>query len=252
MGSDIKWEKIGKQIAKKAKGIFTNSEFTVKYLPETALRVDEKKIFCTHLPFLNKIKNNNQENDSSNFAIKLPDTYIFYPTRNRPSKRLNDFLAVLDLINFRLEALGVEQRIYGVLTTELSEDEITKYPLGAAYLRVITEVSDQQLELLYKNAHCLLFTSEMEGNFPTQISEALKFRTPIISSKMALIVAELGQYSDYLQLIETGNIAKYAEAVISLLSNRDDVLKSQELVSNWVDAEFTIEKFNEEFLEMLR
>jgi glycosyltransferase involved in cell wall biosynthesis len=250
MGDDKSWEAIGKRIASRAKGIFTNSKFTAKYLPNTALKIKEKKIFFAHLPFLNNLEN--EVDDAIEFRKKLPETYIFYPTRNRPSKRLNDFLAVLELVNHKLIALEVEKRVYGILTTELSEDLMEKYPLGTSYLRVMSEVSDNQLRILYKKASCLLFTSEMEGNFPTQISEALKYKTPIIASKMDLITAELGQCANNLQLISIGDIEKFSEAVINLQFNRDNILKSQELVKEWVDSKFTIEKFNEEFIKMIK
>ena len=250
MGSDTNWEGIGKSIANRAKGIFTNSEFTVKYLPSTALKIEEKKIFYAHLPFLNnKIEINNS--DISDFIKKLPINYIFYPTRNRPSKRLNDFLAVLDLVNFKLNLLGIKKEVFGILTTELPEDLMKRYPLGASYIQVMPEVSDKQLQILYENACCLLFTSEMEGNFPTQISEALKYNTPIIASKMDLIIAELGEYANYLQLIGIGDIDKYSESVINLLFNKDSILENQEIVKNWVDSEFTVEKFNAVFMKML-
>ena len=91
MGDHWTWRYTGKKLANKAKLILTNSEFTRNYLPATKLKVIKEKIIKVPLTYLNQIQKVDDDAILKEFIKSLPPLFVFYPTRVRPSKRLNDF-----------------------------------------------------------------------------------------------------------------------------------------------------------------
>lgn len=240
MGATAKNRMIGKLLSDKASRIITNSAFTKEYLPSTDLRVDASKIVHLPLPFLNK-HTAYPEGGVSQAVDALPKHFVFYPTRDRPSKRLKDFVKTIEIVNQRLIQDGREARIYGVLTSPLTIENMANEVYDN--LVVLSEVSDEDLSQIYKKSLALLFTSELEGNFPTQVTEALFLRVPVVASAMPLITSELGETAEVLRLCQTGNCDAYANRVLEVLANRTDVIKRQEPARDFVIENFAIEKF---------
>jgi len=249
MGDRDDWARIGARLCESAEAIFTNSLFTKRYLPATRLAPDAEKIRHIPLPFLN----NHQAGTSAGnaFAESLPEFFVFYPTRDRPSKRLRDFVATVALANKKLEESGDPRQIFGVLTTEISNALCPDSSGARPYLKEYCEVSDADLAILYSRAVCLLFTSELEGNFPTQISEALRFETPIVATRMPLIVEELDGLSRKLLLADIGDCDALSSAVLKAMRSRRDVLADQKLVADWVRRQFSYEKFSDGLIDMM-
>ena len=135
------------------------------------------------------------------------------------------------------------------MTTHLSPATISKAAMR--YITILEELSDSQLEAVYNKSLCLLFTSEMEGNFPTQITEALNLRVPVVASDMPLVVAELGDIADALDLQKTGDIDGYVSRIINILDNRPGVIEKQATVRDFALENFAYEKFRDRLCEGL-
>lgn len=245
MGDHWVWRKIGKKIAQKANTILTNSEFTRNYLPHCRLKIKKEKIIHIPLAYLPQHTKTDKLVFSTKLAKKLPDLFIFYPTRDRPSKRLSDFLEILRIINHRLKMKNETKRIYGVLTTPfLNRKNTDKYVIN------LPTLSDLDLTQVYQLARALVFTSENEGNFPTQIHEALYLNTPVIATNIPQITLELGEISNFLQLVDVGDCEKFADAVLYTIDNREKVLIDQEKVRDYAKKYFSYDQFSSKFLEI--
>ena len=242
MGSHWTWRLNGKKLANKAKLILTNSEFTRNYLPATKLKVIKEKIIKIPLTYLNQIQKVDDDAILKEFIKSLPPLFVFYPTRVRPSKRLNDFFVTVRIVNNRLQASDEKRRVYGVLTTPFTPDVPNEYLIS------LPTLPDKTLAEIYKRATALLFTSENEGNFPTQINEALYLNTPIIATNIPQITDELVEKNNALQLVEVGNCIKFADAVLYTMNNRALVLATQQITREFAIKNFSYEQFSTQLL----
>ena len=242
MGSHWTWRLNGKKLANKAKLILTNSEFTRNYLPATKLKVIKEKIIKIPLTYLNQIQKVDDDAILKEFIKSLPPLFVFYPTRVRPSKRLNDFSETVRIVNNRLQASDEKRRVYGVLTTPFTPDVPNEYLIS------LPTLPDKTLAEIYKRATALLFTSENEGNFPTQINEALYLNTPIIATNIPQITDELVEKNNALQLVEVGNCIKFADAVLYTMNNRALVLATQQITREFAIKNFSYEQFSTQLL----
>ncbi len=247
MGSSRENEEIGRQLSTMAERVVTNSAFTKEYLPRTGLNIAAEKIVHIPLPFLHE-ESDEQEHGTDAVELSLPEHFVFYPTRNRPSKRLKDFVATIEKANKQLKKMGRSERIHGVMTTHLSPGTISK--AAQPYVTILEELSDSQLGKVYNKSLCLLFTSEMEGNFPTQITEALNLRVPVVASAMPLVVAELGDVGDALDLQKTGDIDGYVDRILDILDNRPSVIEKQATAREFALENFAYEKFRDRLCEV--
>ena len=173
----------------------------------------------------------------------LPEQYIFYPTRERTSKRLRDFVDTIAAVNKRLSHARSNERLYGILTTSPSERLFENNPQVRRQIKVMEELSDAQLQVVYSQATALLFTSEMEGNFPTQINEALNFKVPVIATRIPLITDELGEHSQHLTLVDVGDVDGFASAVLSVMDDRDGAIARQDPARAFVSENFSYKNF---------
>ena len=246
MGATQQTAMIGQKMVAKARRILTNSAFTASYLPQTILAPRPETIAHIPLPFLND--NSNSAESVDRFGA-LPAHYVFYPTRNRPSKRLTDFAKTVAIVNERLEAAGSRDQIAGILTAPLTG----KSAAGAdEHLMSLSELTDAELGYLYKNALCLLFTSEMEGNFPTQITEALHLGVPVVATDIPLITLELGDASASLDLVDVGDCEGFADRVMSILTDRSAAVRRQEDARALSSRKFAYDNFKRGLSELFR
>jgi glycosyltransferase involved in cell wall biosynthesis len=237
MGATRRAATIGRKMVGKASRILTNSAFTASYLPKTALAARPEQIVHVPLPFLN---GNSQTAESSARLKTLPRLYAFYPTRDRPSKRLADFAKTIAIVNARLEEMGSKDQMVGILTAPLAGKPTSK---AERHLVSLLELTDAELAYLYKNALCLLFTSEMEGNFPTQITEALHLDVPVVATNIPLITLELGSASACLDLVDVGDCEGFADRVMSILDDRAAAVSRQKAAKDLCSQKFSYEEF---------
>lgn len=249
MGDLPSWRRTGARLARKAERVFTNSRFTRSYLPETVLRVPAEKIVYFPLPDLNKTFDSDLQGVDQNLIDRLPSSFVFYPTRDRPSKRLADFCRAVAIVNRRLLAEGRSERLYGVLTTEVAAGLAEE---DKNYIISLSDVSDRTLIEIYKHCTCVLFTSEMEGNFPTQINEALNLDVPVVATRIPLIADELGECAAALDLVGVGDCEGFADAVQGVMKDREAAIRRQRPARDFVVKNFSYEAFRNGLLEMLR
>jgi glycosyltransferase involved in cell wall biosynthesis len=245
MGDHWTWRYIAKKMTQQAKVILTNSNFTQNYLPNTVLKVKKEKIIYFPLPHLNQPQTIDDFSKIKNTFKNLPELFIFYPTRDRASKRLNDFLTIVNIVNNRLKKNNETRRVYGVLTTELLSKK-----QDDPYLIYLPTLSDLELTTVYKLSRALVFTSENEGNFPPQINEALYLNTPVIATNIPQITNELGQIAHSLQLINIGDCERFADAILYTIDNREKVLDTQLKVRDYAMKHFSYTQFSTHFLSI--
>lgn len=246
MGATQQSEVIGRKMVAKARRILTNSAFTASYLPKTTLAARPEDIVHVPLPFLN---DSSYDVESPGRLGTLPRHYVFYPTRNRPSKRLTDFAKTVAIVNERLEKVGSRDQLVGLLTTPLTG----KSAAGAeGHLVSLSELTDAELGYLYKNALCLLFTSEMEGNFPTQMTEALHLGVPVVATNIPLITMELGDASASLDLVDVGDCEGFADRVMSILADRAAAVRRQSDARELSSQKFAYDNFKYGLSELFR
>jgi glycosyltransferase involved in cell wall biosynthesis len=246
MGATRQSALIGTRMVAKARRVLTNSAFTASYLPETELAVRPQDIVHVPLPFLNDGSPDTQP--PGGLAV-LPKHYIFYPTRDRPSKRLADFVKTVALVNERLEQAGSKEQLFGLLTTPLTGKAAAA---AEKHLVLLPEITDAELGYLYKNALCLLFTSEMEGNFPTQITEALHLGVPVVATNIPLITLELGEVSACLDLVEVGDVDGFADRVMAILADRAAATHRQSQAREAASRQFAYDNFKRGVSELFK
>ncbi len=229
---DFKGEKrhlaTGQKIVAGAKLILTNSKYSQEYLPQTELFPPVEKIRYFPLPNLQgNFDRTSKPNRSVMETVQHLD-YLFYPTRDRPSKRLDVLLKALQLLHKESKYTN----FCLVLTSDLSPENqgLLKSLDLEKYVHIVQDVSDATLSWLYKRAACLVFTSELEGNFPTQVNEALALNVPIVASNIPLITREIPDQIEYLHLAEVGNAADFKAKLVQALHNRKQTIKAQERI----------------------
>ena len=89
--------------------------------------------------------------------------------------------------------------------------------LGVAdRIRWLGFVDGRELESLYRQAACLLYTSPLEG-FGLPPIEAMARSCPVVASEATAIPDVVG---DAALLVEPGNVRQFADAAMRLLDNR--------------------------------
>jgi glycosyltransferase involved in cell wall biosynthesis len=203
-------EGIGRKISERSNLIITNSLYTGSYLPETKLNIDPAKIRVFSLPILS-----NPVRDVDKFDEVKNRKYFFYPTAIRPNKRIDVLLQAFDKI--------VEDHadLYLVLTSNPNSDsnvgKIYQQMLNADRVLIFENVTDSQLKMLYLNCEAVIVSTESEGNFPTQLTEALTLGKPTLSAFIEVITQEVGPKS--LLHFEPGSIESLYVQMKFLLEN---------------------------------
>jgi glycosyltransferase involved in cell wall biosynthesis len=252
---DAKTWQIGKAIADKAHKIFSNSHFTKNYLPETKLAVDSSKIEVFYLPNLNSSHSDNSSIDIefTNEVLEIKEKlagapFIFYPTQARPSKNLSFLLEVFS----ELRKIKPE---YKLLLTDLTSDSKALRTYKKLKLRssvvIAPRIANCTLEWLYRKADVLTFTSLIEGNFPTQIYEALEYNTPIVATKLPLITERLKDQSDLLLLVEPRNKTEFIEKLIYCIGHPGEIRAKQKMARDIIASQSTFEAFTKGILNTL-
>jgi glycosyltransferase involved in cell wall biosynthesis len=103
-------------------------------------------------------------------------------------------------------------------------------------------VSDSEMDWLYENCQAVIVSSESEGNFPTQLSEAIYFGRPFIASNLEVVLEGLDN-------IESSNLFESG-------SSEDLYAKMENLLKNLSSEQFRAQEnrrnFNEKRLSMAK
>lgn len=236
---------IGMELAKAAKLVMTNSAFTREYLPDSDLEVSAEKIVAFPLPHL--ATRSNQPADPAVIEELSDQDFLFYPTQAHPNKRLDLLIEVW----LRLKENGLKK----------SKLVLTCGPLPSALratiperfsrdLVLLTGISDATLGWLYEQATCLAFTSEMEGNFPTQIIEALEHGCPIVTFDHPTINAELGRDAAMLATAPFADRGAFAREVLRVKRARRQVLLNQKRLLDRIGGRLSYEAYRDNVLAL--
>jgi glycosyltransferase involved in cell wall biosynthesis len=159
-------------------------------------------------------------------TLVLPDKFIFYPTQQRPNKRIGDLLKVFSILRKSYKDLFL------VLTSDPAQnedvkDDFLKYAFRKNIV-ILPRLSDFELAMTYRKAKVLALTSSAEGNFPPQIFEAIAFDTPVVAFRHEFIYEAIpSALESCLILAEPGNIQDFVDKVIYAIKNSKAVTQKQ-------------------------
>jgi glycosyltransferase involved in cell wall biosynthesis len=210
-----KFESTGKVTVKKADLVITNSKTTQGYLPQTPLRVDPLKIRVFPLPRLG-----NSE-VSQRVEVLYGTRFLIYPTQFRPNKRIDLLLAAFDSLP---KSLNVFLALTGNLANDLRAKNVYQRMKNKSRVHFLGLVSDGELNWMYENCEIVVVSSESEGNFPTQVSEAIYYAKPFIAAAIDVVLEELGQANDF-HLFESGSASDLSMKLKTVMENLDSEKK---------------------------
>jgi glycosyltransferase involved in cell wall biosynthesis len=235
---DAENKRVGVATAKKARRILTNSDFTKEYLPNAGfVTTDEAdKIVVAPLPLLGlKRVAGIDETEERALRDRIGDRqYLFYPTANRPNKRISFLLRLFARLRITRPSLGL------VLTCDLGSvpsaaQAADQYGLLDQII-LFPRIGEAALKWLYENAAGLCLTSTVEGNFPPQILEALNYRAPVIATRLPTILSVLGDLSQYLLLCRPLDLEDFVDNIDVALRNRAHVIQRQTRVLHYLQG----------------
>ncbi len=246
------YAELGRKLVNISALVLTNSRFTAGYLPKCNLAVPEDKIVSFPMPFLNISKEVCKIEADYMAVNELSDKkFIFYPTQPHPNKRLDLLVRSWILMNKLRPDLRIELSLTcGDISPPLWD--LIRQAKLESFVHLFSGISDSTLAWLYKNAICLAFTSEMEGNLPTQLLEALQHRCPVVAMENPLITSELGKLSGKLLTAPFADTESFTNCVIYAAENRAEVLKRQESVLDYVKESNSFEIFVENVMNLDR
>jgi glycosyltransferase involved in cell wall biosynthesis len=230
-------KRVGVAIAKKARAILTNSDFTKRYLPDAGFvtKEDVNKIVVAPLPFLGlkraaAVLDENEERDLRNRIVDLQ--YLFYPTANRPNKQISFLLRLFARLRITRPSLGL------VLTCNLGSvpsaaQTADQYGLSDQII-FFSRVGEATLKWLYENAAALCLTSTIEGNFPPQVLEALNYQAPVVATRLPTILDALAGLSQYLLLCRPLDLTDFEDKLDIALTNRANVIARQARIFDYI------------------
>jgi glycosyltransferase involved in cell wall biosynthesis len=231
-------KRVGVAIAKKARAILTNSDFTKRYLPDAGFVTTEEanKIVVAPLPFLGSkraaVLDENEERDLRN---RIGDRqFLFYPTANRPNKQISFLLRLFARLRITRPnlSLALTCNLGSVPAAAQTADQ---YGLLDQII-FFSRVGETTLRWLYENAAALCLTSTIEGNFPPQVLEALNYRAPVVATRLPTILDVLGDLSQYLLLCRPLDLTDFEEKLDIALENRAKVIGSQARILQYLQS----------------
>lgn len=223
---------VGVAIAKRSNVIFTSSNYTKNYLADAGFieRGEEDKVCVVPLPLLGARQTVPLTRDrEAELKRRIAGRrFIFYPTANRPNKRLNFFLHVFAVMRMAHPDLAA------VLTSPLGMiagvGEVADQYNLKPHLEIMPRIGDDEMAWLYRNASALCLTSTLEGNFPPQVLEALSYDTPLVATRLPPILDELGDMADKLLLCPPLDLEAFCSSLEVAFAHREDVIRNQQEV----------------------
>jgi glycosyltransferase involved in cell wall biosynthesis len=158
---------------------------------------------------------------------------------------LFDFVKAVDELNLLLEKMDIKIIVKGILTC--TEDK----ELFSKNIEFHENLTDECLTHYYKKSVALLFTSEIEGNFPTQVNEALQLGTLIVATDIALITDELGELQNKLPLYSIGDWKGMANGLFNIITENQVAKKNQLIVQEFARTHFTYANFEYNFKKII-
>lgn len=254
---DARNKQVGLALASRADRILTNSEFTRAYLPKAGFSShrDDPKVVVAPLPFLGADRALDLTREEQNLVLMrlAGRPFLFYPTANRPNKNLKCLFEAFSRLRLARPDLGL------AMTCDLYS-----YPPAAEAakrlgllddIHLFPRASEGLLRWFYQNSVALCLTSNLEGNFPPQVLEALNYGAPVVATRLPMITEVLGDMSDQLLLVSPNDAAGFANAVEVVFRSREMILRKQDSVVVYLRERTSLARFasrmQDVFTEML-
>lgn len=244
---DARNKAVGIALAEKAESILTNSSFTKAYLPDAGFteRGDDAKVVVAPLPFLGVDRALDLTPEEKALILKRLSgrPFLFYPTANRPNKKLAFLFRVFAELKLSHPSLDL------VLTCDLNH-----YPAAGAAVEqyelhdsvhLFHRASEGLLRWLYRHTAALSLTSNLEGNFPPQVLEALNYGAPVVATRLPTIVEILGEKADDLLLCGANDAKGFLAALDTAISQREEILARQDSIVAYLKKWNSPEAFSE-------
>lgn len=243
---EAKHSEIGRNLSLRARRILTNSGFSKEYLPDTALKVPREKITSFLMPYLVKEDSENSARVLDGRVIQKMSgkRYLFYPTQFNPNKRIDLLMQAWHLAQREPKQCDLHLVLTATSLPKGLLEEIQRHNLMDK-LHVFPYINDSTLNWLYQHAVCLGFSSEMEGNFPTQVLEALMNNCPIVCMEHPLIQSELGGNSRLLLTAPFADMERFSQLILYAMNHRKEVLRQQKILKERIVDRFEFKTFAE-------
>ncbi len=215
--------------AKRATHIITTSEFTKHDIAET-LNVDVKKISVTYQAPLkiSECRMQNAELFLQKHNIQKP--YVLYVGNAYPHKNLERLIEAWNIFSeehttYQLVLAGKNSLFYERLKNIAAEKQsVSTEVMPDKFHNVVFTgyVSDEELNVLYTNAHLFVFPSLYEG-FGLPPLEAMTHGVPVVSSSASCMPEVLGSAAMYFDPEDVQDIARVVEAGVQNADMRYDM-----------------------------
>lgn len=153
---------------------------------------------------------------SSNFKKKYDRKFFFYPTLPRIFKRIEDFLRVAEFFN----RIGCVE-FYFIITISGKENNYSRWLFKRFnYLPNVVwlgHVDRGEVFNLYREAHCLIFTSHLE-TWGLPLTEFSMTNKPIIVPDLPYVYETLSRYPKF-AVYDARNIIKLFELTLKIAYN---------------------------------
>ncbi len=210
-----------KYSAKKAKKIFTISEFSKNDII-SAYGINKDKVVVTY-PGIKiksaKSKDFNMDDLKKKFGIS--GQYILFVGTLQPRKNIEKLIEAFSLLkksDMRLLIVGKKGWLYEQILASPQKYQV------ADRVKFLDFVSDEDLPSLYKNAVCFVLPSLYEG-FGLPVLEAMKNGCPVLASDVSSLPEAGGDAALYFNPTSASDIADKLEKVISSPKLREEMVK---------------------------
>ena len=242
---DARNKAVGIELARRADRILTNSRFTKAYLPAAGFTdgPEDQKVIVAPLPFLGADRAAALTAVERELVIQrlAGRPFLFYPTANRPNKNLAFLFDVFAELRMTRPELGI------VMTCDLKSYAPAARAAERLQLQndihLFPRASEGLLRWFYRNTAALCLTSNLEGNFPPQVLEALNYGAPVVATRLPTMTEILGPMADKLLLCTGNDRQDFLGALNRAIDDRRAVLAAQETVTSFLRSWNSAEAF---------
>ena len=225
------------QICKKAKHIFTVSEFSKNEI-ETNLDIDSKNITVIY----NGLSKELIEHKISKEDININKKFILTVGSINPRKNIKSLITAFNSLNLE----DYELLIVGAENANFKDEEL---PLTNDKVRFLGFVDDQKLWTLYSQAELFVYPSLYEG-FGIPVLEALYFECPTIVAPLEVYKEIYGNFDVKLSYTNGHYTENYANSIREKLNeglNKKQI--PQEIINKYSYSE-SAKKINQIILKL--